>query len=431
MSYGTSYLSPVRHGSTSVRIRVWLGDSSVNTGAGKTGLTSASAGLIISLHHENANTTSEFAHLYRQSASTIESISTIGTFSTPTSGKCRFGEVSASFLPGLYEIQFPDTAWSFANAESCTLMVHGASNLRPYVGRIMLPKYDPYDAQRLGLTAFPAVDTGNAGAILTSGTGTAQLSVSGGATDANVTKWSGTAVATPDTAGYPKVTLKTGTGTGEVAVTAGVVSADTVQIDGDDVAVGNLKTMLDGTGGKTLSLGRVVVDNTAGSGAAITVSAPTNYATVHLQQSAGPGAALSISGNALGEESPFCVSSANTLHAVKFAGGHSGLYCNGTLAALWCQGGVIGILGIADDHGMRLSGGVSDLDAENGTTTLTLAKGDNITGFNDPTPQENADVRWRIDSGDVVVYEADRTTEYSRRVIDTATTDNTVITGKA
>lgn len=39
----------------------------------------------------------------------------------------------------------------------------------------------------------------------------------------NVTKWSGTAVPTPDTAGYPKVTLKTGTGTGEVNLSSGAV----------------------------------------------------------------------------------------------------------------------------------------------------------------------------------------------------------------
>lgn len=43
--------------------------------------------------------------------------------------------------------------------------------------------------------------------------------------DANVTKWNGTAVATPDTAGYPKVTLKVGTGTGEVNLASGKAPA--------------------------------------------------------------------------------------------------------------------------------------------------------------------------------------------------------------
>lgn len=37
----------------------------------------------------------------------------------------------------------------------------------------------------------------------------------------DVTYWNGTAVASPDTAGYPKVTLKSGTGTGEVNLTSG------------------------------------------------------------------------------------------------------------------------------------------------------------------------------------------------------------------
>ena len=42
---------------------------------------------------------------------------------------------------------------------------------------------------------------------------------------ADVTKWNGTAVATPDTAGHPKVTIKDGTGTGELDLAAGVVLA--------------------------------------------------------------------------------------------------------------------------------------------------------------------------------------------------------------
>jgi hypothetical protein len=41
--------------------------------------------------------------------------------------------------------------------------------------------------------------------------------------DASVTQWLGTAVATPDTAGYPKITIKTGTGTGELSITSGAV----------------------------------------------------------------------------------------------------------------------------------------------------------------------------------------------------------------
>jgi hypothetical protein len=48
----------------------------------------------------------------------------------------------------------------------------------------------------------------------------------GGGTDVNVIEWGGVAIATPDTAGYPVVTVKDGTGTGEIATTAGAI--DTV-----------------------------------------------------------------------------------------------------------------------------------------------------------------------------------------------------------
>lgn len=40
---------------------------------------------------------------------------------------------------------------------------------------------------------------------------------------ADVTQWNGTNVGTPDTAGYPKVTIKDGTGTGEVDTSSGAV----------------------------------------------------------------------------------------------------------------------------------------------------------------------------------------------------------------
>jgi len=44
----------------------------------------------------------------------------------------------------------------------------------------------------------------------------------------NVTQWNGTAVATPDTAGYVKATIKDGTGTGEIDTSSGTVIAGTV-----------------------------------------------------------------------------------------------------------------------------------------------------------------------------------------------------------
>lgn len=53
--------------------------------------------------------------------------------------------------------------------------------------------------------------------------------------EVDVTTWNGTAVATPDTAGYPKVTIKDGTGTGELNLASGVVDSNVVQVLGEAV----------------------------------------------------------------------------------------------------------------------------------------------------------------------------------------------------
>lgn len=47
----------------------------------------------------------------------------------------------------------------------------------------------------------------------------------------SVTHWTGTAVASPDTAGYPKVTVKSGTGTGEVSLSSGLVTLAATGLD--------------------------------------------------------------------------------------------------------------------------------------------------------------------------------------------------------
>ena len=53
------------------------------------------------------------------------------------------------------------------------------------------------------------------------------MSAIGGADSKDVTKWNGTAVTAPDTAGSPKVTLTAGSGTGQILLTAGAVTVGT------------------------------------------------------------------------------------------------------------------------------------------------------------------------------------------------------------
>lgn len=123
-------------------IRVKLRDSSVTTGAGLTGLTHESAGLIISTIADNEAT----ATAYTQAGGTIETIATLGTYAAPTAGKCRFKEVDATNHPGLYEIQLADARLSVADAKELVVSISGAANLAEEDLRIQLTRLDLNDA---------------------------------------------------------------------------------------------------------------------------------------------------------------------------------------------------------------------------------------------------------------------------------------------
>lgn len=113
------------NGATSVILRVKLLDSSVTTGAGLTGLTSASSGLIISTIADVEAT----ATTYTVGGSTIESITTLGTYAAPTATKCRFKEVDSTNHKGVYEIQLADARFAVSGARSLLVSVLGATNL--------------------------------------------------------------------------------------------------------------------------------------------------------------------------------------------------------------------------------------------------------------------------------------------------------------
>lgn len=142
-----------KHSSTSNLIRFALKHSS--TGVGLTGLSSASSGLIISTIADNEAT----ATAYTVAGTTIETITTLGTFAAPTATKCRFKEVDATNHKGLYEFQFDNARFSVASAKRLVISVSGATNLLDADYEIQLVQVDPYDAVRMGMTSLPASGT--------------------------------------------------------------------------------------------------------------------------------------------------------------------------------------------------------------------------------------------------------------------------------
>lgn len=89
-------------GQTSNIAFVFLADSTSTTGAGKTGMTNASAGLNISIIRELSSTMTAYT------GGNIGTITTIGTWVDPGAGKCNFKEVDSTNAPGLYQLHFVD-----------------------------------------------------------------------------------------------------------------------------------------------------------------------------------------------------------------------------------------------------------------------------------------------------------------------------------
>lgn len=153
----------VKAGSTSRLEHIFILDSTSTTGAGKTGLTNAS---ITAFYFRPGDT-----------STTGRSITLVsGTLGTWSSG--GFIQVNATDMPGLYEIGIPNAIFA-AGANHAVVMIKG-TGIAPVLLEYDLVAYDPLDGVRLGLTALPNVASGSAGAIITSGTGTAQLNVSSG-----------------------------------------------------------------------------------------------------------------------------------------------------------------------------------------------------------------------------------------------------------
>jgi hypothetical protein len=174
-----------------LRVKIRQDTTGASPGKGKTGLSSTSSGLIISTIADVEAT----ATAYTSAASHVQTISTLGTYAAPTSGDCGFREVDSTNHPGLYEIQLANARFAVSNAKSLLVSITGVSGIMDCDVCIPLRSVNPYDGVRGGMTAMPNVASGSAGAIITSGTGTAQLSVSSGVASADVTKWNSTNVA--------------------------------------------------------------------------------------------------------------------------------------------------------------------------------------------------------------------------------------------
>lgn len=164
-------------GSTSLVEVVDLMDSASTVGAGKTGLAYNTASLTCYYKRSNGSASVPV---------TLVNITTLGTF---VSG--GFKEIDATNQPGSYEFHPPNAAFA-SGAKWVTFYFVGAAGMVRRAIKCRILAVDPDDPVRQGMTGLPNIVQGNAGALITSGTGTAQLDVTGGVAKANLWQILGT-----------------------------------------------------------------------------------------------------------------------------------------------------------------------------------------------------------------------------------------------
>ncbi len=212
-------------GSTSQTINVFVQDSSSTTGAGLTGLV------------YNSGSLTAYYALPRAAATSITLATQTVTGAYSSGG---FVEISSSNMPGFYRLDIPDAA--LASGRFVNIMLKGASNMAPLPIEIELTAWNNQDAVHGGMSALPNTACTTNASLLTSGTGTDQISVTSGRIDIgkalgtavtldsnsvlNVsTKYIGGTLQTARDIGA-SVLLSSGTGAGQISFTSGVVKSD-------------------------------------------------------------------------------------------------------------------------------------------------------------------------------------------------------------
>lgn len=222
-------------GATSVIARVFFQDSSQTNGAGLTGLTSSSSGLVCYRARDDDG----------NAGGTAISLSA-GTRGTWSSG--GFVEKDSTNMPGWYEFGIPNSALA-AGSRSVGIHFKGATNLAPCPMEIELTGTDNQDSVRGGMTALPnAAANANGGLPILSSSGTTLAY-----TISTLTTYTGNTLQTGDAYGQlntliphaftydsnnlPKVDIVDCNGT-TITSSSGIPAVNTTQFSGQTIVCG-------------------------------------------------------------------------------------------------------------------------------------------------------------------------------------------------
>jgi hypothetical protein len=188
-------------GTTSQTANVFIRSSVASGGGGLTGLVYNASGLLATYIRPKAAAV----------AITLATQTVTGAWSSG-----GLVEISSSTAPGWYRLDIPDAAMA-ASAEFVDVMLFGAANMAPLNIEIELTGWNNQDGVHGGLSALPNTAVTTNASLLTSGTGTAQISNSSG-----------------------QVILQAGTGAGQLDFTSGIVKSNSAQWLGGTIPAVNV-----------------------------------------------------------------------------------------------------------------------------------------------------------------------------------------------
>lgn len=159
-------------GATGNIFEIFVQNAGATNGAGLTGLVFNAASLTAYYKYDVGTAAV---------AITLANITTIGTFANN-----GLREVDATNMPGVYEFNPPNAAFSNTTAKSVTFMLKGATNMAPVVFTVALKGIDTQNATTSGIGALPNATPGNAaGGLMILGTNNQAVTFSAGLTISN------------------------------------------------------------------------------------------------------------------------------------------------------------------------------------------------------------------------------------------------------
>lgn len=257
-------------GSTSQSVNIFIRDSSSTTGGGLTGLVFNTASLTAYYTFAGANATA--------TAITLATLAAVN--SAFSSG--GFKEIDATNMPGWYRFDIPNAALATSKGRSVAIHFKGATNMAPTPLEIELTGWDNQDGVRGGMTALPNAAAGASGGV--------PLSVdASGRVD--VLKVNGTSQTARDLGA--SVLLSSGTGTGQISLSSGAVLLQAIQTG---VTIPTVTTVTNQLTAAAIATG-VWQDTTAGD---FTVASSIGKGLYTSGNAPGAASGLALVGSAVG-----------------------------------------------------------------------------------------------------------------------------------